>query len=100
MENHSQTIKNHPKPIKSIPKPPKGPYPPKSNEEKVSEGNNAVTEAKVQDVIDEDGWLMDDDQHEASKREKSRQSQKAGVEVDENFADEAWDESSMEASKS
>ena len=78
---------------KSIPKPPKGPYPPKSNEEKISE-------AKVQDVIDEDGWLMDDNQHEASKREKSRQSQKAGVEVDENFADEAWDESSMEVSKS
>ena len=45
-------------------------------------------------------WLMDDDQHEAGKREKSRQSHKAGVEVDDNFADETWDESSMEASKS
>ena len=51
-------------------------------------------------MIDEDDWLMDDDQHEASKREKSRQSHKAGVEVDDNFADETWDESSMEASKS
>ena len=84
---------------KSIPKPPKGPYPPKTDEQKVSADNNAENEAKEQGVIDEDDWLMDDDHHEASKR-KSRQSHKAGVEVDENFADEAWDESSMEASKS
>ena len=46
-QRRKKKTKKSKKKNKSIPKPPKGPYPPKSNEEKVSEGNNAVTEAKL-----------------------------------------------------
>ena len=43
--------------------------------------------------------LSDDDIDNRSNKRKTQQNNKAGVEVDDNFADETWDESSMEVSK-